>query len=432
MAEIRFKSSKSSSPNEKEVEAEGHLIDSMILMKIWGRIMELSGDFEVLEFRVGRQKTDMSYIRMVVKGQSPEHLEEMLNEIYLLGAVPLGVIDVTVKPAPSDMVLPDDFYSTTNNPTYIRFDGEWIEVEGIMMDKIVVVDTEADRAYCKPIRDIKQGDLIVLGEEGVRVKPPERPRQSIGIFKFMVSEASSEKPATTIIKQIAQDLYDMKRSGGKIAVVAGPAVVHTGAAGALASLIREGFVDLLLSGNALAVHDVEAALLKTSLGVSLREGVTSIRGHRNHIVAINEVYKAGGLKAAVEKSVLKSGIIYECVKREVPFVLAGSIRDDGPLHEVITDTVVAQQKYRENLKDASMVLMLATTLHAIAVGNMLPSTVKLVCVDINPAAVTKLLDRGSTQAAGVISDIGTLLPLLAEEIEKLNANTSQFSITKKN
>jgi lysine-ketoglutarate reductase/saccharopine dehydrogenase-like protein (TIGR00300 family) len=407
-------------PNEKEIKAEGHLIDSMILTKIWDRIMELGGDFETLEFKVGKHKTDMSFIRMTVKGQSAEHLEAILKEIYPLGAVPIETAEAAVAPAPADMVFPDNFYSTTNNPTQVYFKGEWIEVEGTMMDKVIVINPHAKKAHCKPIREVKKGDLIVVGEEGVRVKPPERPRESTGIFRFMSSGSSSEKPAVAIIKQIAQDLYNVKKAGGKVAVVAGPAVVHTGAAAALASLIRGGYVDVLLSGNALAVHDVEGDILKTSLGVSLKEGVATIRGCRNHIVAINEIYKAGSLKAAVEKGVLKSGIIYECIKKQVPFILAGSIRDDGPLPDVITDTVVAQQKYKEQLKDVAMVLMLASTLHAVAVGNMLPSTVKLVCVDINPASVTKLLDRGSTQAVGVISDIGTFLPLLAEEIKKLH------------
>lgn len=405
--------------NEKEVEVEGHLIDSLILTKIYDRIIELGGDYKTLEVRIGKHKTDTSYIRMIVKGRNPENLDDILNEIHSLGATSIETAEVTVVPAPSDMIFPDNFYSTTNNPTQVFFDGEWIEVEDTMMDKAIVISSLAKRAHCRPIREVKKGDLIVVGEEGVRVKPPERSRESTGIFKFMSSGSSSEKPAYAVIRQIAQDLYNVKRAGGKVAVVAGPAVVHTGAAGALASLIREGYVDLLLSGNALAVHDAEADILNTSLGVSLKEGIPDVRGCRNHIVAINEIYKAGNLKATVKKGVLKSGIIYECVKKGVPFVLAGSIRDDGPLPDVITDTVVAQQEYKKQLKDVTMVLMLASTLHAIAVGNMLPSTVKLVCVDINPASVTKLLDRGSTQAVGVVSDIGTLLPLLAGEITKL-------------
>ncbi len=419
MGEVRLKDRAFTDTNSREVEAEGHLIDSMILTKIWDRIIELGGDFEVLKFKVGKRKTDTSYVRMLVKGRSPKHLEETLREIYMLGAVPLEVTEVNFVPAPSDMVLPNDFYSTTNNPTYVYFKGKWVNVEGLMMDKVIVFDQQDRRAYCKPIREVKKGELIVVGEEGVKVKPPERSRESTGIFGFMDSKTSSEKPATAIIKQIAQDLHKVKSSGGKIAVVSGPAVVHTGAAHALASLIREGYVNALLAGNALAVHDVEAALLGTSLGVSLRKGIRSTQGHRNHIVAINAIYKSGGLKAAVKKKILNSGIMYQCIKSGVPLVLAGSIRDDGPLPEVIRDTVEAQRRYRENLKDVSMVLMLATALHSIAVGNMLPSTVKLVCVDINPSTVTKLLDRGSSQAVGVISDVGTLLPLLAEEVRKL-------------
>ncbi len=408
--------------NHKEIKIKGHLIDSMILTRIWNRIMELGGDFDTLEFNVGKHKSSHSYARILVKGKTPQHLADILDEIIPLGAVPFEINEVTVAPAPADMVFPDDFYSTTNNPTQIYYKNKWILVEGTMMDKVIVVDSKNKKAHCKPIRDVKKGDLIVIGEDGVHVKPPERSRDNTGIFRFMSSGASSEKPAMAVIRQIAEDIYKLKKSGGKIAVVAGPALVHTGAAKALATLIREGFVDVLLSGNALAVHDVEGDLMKTSLGISLKEATPAIRGCRNHLVAINEIYKAGSLNEAVKKGVLKSGIIYECVKKEIPYVLAGSIRDDGPLPDVITDVVTAQNEYKKQLKDVNMVLMLASTLHAIGVGNMLPSTVKLVCLDINPASVTKLLDRGSTQAAGLVSDIGTFLPLLTQEIKKIIKN----------
>lgn len=405
--------------NQREIKVEGHLIDSMILTKIWNRIMELEGDFDTLEFKVGKHKTSHSYARILVKGKNKTHLKDILDEIIPLGAVPVKIKEVVLAPSPANMVFPDNFYSTTNNPTQIYYNKKWITVNGTMMDKVIVVDSKNKKAQCKPIREVKKGDLIVIGEDGVQVKPPERSRENTGIFQFMSSGSSSEKPSMAVIKQIAKDIYQSKKSGGKIAVVAGPAIVHTGAAKALATLIREGFVDVLLSGNALAVHDVEADLMKTSLGISLKEATPAIRGCRNHLVAINEIYKAGNLKLAVEKGILKSGIIYECVKKGIPFVLAGSIRDDGPLPDVITDIVLAQQKYKEQLKDVTMVLMLASTLHAIGVGNMLPSTVKLVCLDINPASVTKLLDRGSTQAAGLVSDIGTFLPLLSQEIQKI-------------
>lgn len=381
--------------------------------------MELRGDFETIEFKVGKHKTSHSYARILIKGNNKQHLDDILDEIIPLGAVPFKIKEVVLAPAPADMVFPENFYSTTNNPTQIYYKTNWIDVEGTMMDKVIVVNSRNKTAKCTPIREVKKGDLIVIGEDGVHVKPPERSRENTGIFRFMSSGSSSEKPAMAVIKQIATDVFQSKQSGGKIAVVAGPAVVHTGAAKALAFLIKEGFVDVLLSGNALAVHDVEADIMKTSLGISLKEATPAVRGCRNHLVAINEIYKAGTLKKAVKKGVINSGIIYECVKKEVPYVLAGSIRDDGPLPDVITDIVLAQQKYKEQLKDVTMVIMLASTLHAIGVGNMLPSTVKLVCLDINPASVTKLLDRGSTQAAGLVSDIGTFLPLLAQEIKKL-------------
>jgi len=384
--------------------------------------MELGGDFDTLEFKAGKHKSSYSYARILVKGKNKTHLQDILDEIIPLGAVPFRLNEVALMPAPENMIFPDNFYSTTNNPTQIFYKKNWIKVKGIMMDKVIVVDPKNNKAHCKPIREVKKGDLIVVGEDGIQVKPPERSRENTGIFRFMSSGSSSEKPAMAVIKQIAKDIIKSKKSGGKIAVVAGPAIVHTGAGQALATLIREGFVDVLLSGNALAVHDVEADIMKTSLGISLKKATPAIRGCRNHLVAINEIYKSGNLKEAVKKRVLKSGIIFECVKKGVPYVLAGSIRDDGPLPDVITDIVIAQKEYKEKLKDVTMVLMLASTLHAIGVGNMLSSTVKLVCLDINPASVTKLLDRGSTQAAGLVSDIGTFLPLLTQEILNCKKN----------
>jgi len=397
------------------------LIDSMILTRILDRIMELEGDFEIIEFRVGKKKHDYSRARLVVKGRSKEHLDEILKELYRLGAVPVEAKEVELRPAPMDGVAPDDFYSTTNYPTEVFYQGSWIPVEDIMMDKVIVVDPQSKRARCVPLRELKRGDLVVVGERGVRVRPPERPRESLKIFEFMSSKVSPEKPSTSIVKHIAREMHDVKRRGGKIAVVAGPAVVHTGGAPALAKIIRLGYVDVLLAGNALAVHDVEYALFGTSLGIKVDEGVASPKGHRNHLAAINEILKAGSLRAAVEKGVLNKGIMYECIVRGVPYVLAGSIRDDGPLPDVITDVVEAQKAYREHLKGVDMVLMLASTLHSIAVGNMLPATVKVVCVDINPATIIKLLDRGTAHAVGVVSDVGVFLKMLADELWSLSA-----------
>ena len=403
------------------VELEGHLIDSYILPRVFDRIMDLGGEFEVLEFRIGRRKDEPSYARLLVKGRDRDHLEFMLRELRSLGAVTVSISDVRLEEAPADMVLPDGFYATTNYPTWIRLHGKWVKVEDICMDKVIVVDPELEKAYCKSIREVRRGDLIVVGEDGIRVRPPEYPRAGAGIFEFMSSRASSEKPTPTIVKKIAVELFEVKRSGGKVVVVAGPAVIHTGAGEHLAKIIRMGFVDALLSGNALAVHDVEYALFGTSLGVKIDEGVKMPGGNRNHLVAINEIMKCGGLRKAVERGVLRRGIFYECIVNGVPYVLAGSIRDDGPIPDVITDVVEAQRAYRRHLRDADMVLMLASMLHSIAAGNMLPSTAKVVCVDINPSALLKLIDRGTAQFVGVVSDVGAFLPILADELARLKA-----------
>ncbi len=410
----------------QEIEVEGHLIDSMILTTIFDIVMDQRGDFEVLEFRIGKRKTDYSFAKLLIKGKSREHLNTMLKELFRAGAVIPADLEAQWVPAPQDMVLPDDFYTTTNHPTAIFIQGKWIDVQDLMMDKPIIVDPHTLQAQCKPIRSVKKGDFVVVGEMGVRIKPPERPREGVGIFEFMTSRTSSEKPSATIVKRVAEDLYSVKRDGKKIVVVAGPAVVHTGASLSLAKMIDLGYVNVLLSGNALAVHDVEYTLYGTSLGMHLETG-TLTKGNRNHISAINEVWKAGSLKALVEKGVLTTGIFYQCIVKGVPFVLAGSIRDDGPLPDVISDTVEAQKEYMKQLQHADFVVMLATMLHSIAVGNMLPSTLKVVCVDINPAVVTKLSDRGTAQAVGIVSDVGTFLPLLVEELQRVEEPSSEQS-----
>lgn len=411
----------------KRIEVRGHLIDSMILTRIFDKIMDLKGEFEVEEFKIGRRKSDPSYARLLVKGRNESHLEKMLKEIYRDGAIPVELEAVRYQPAPRDQVIPDDFYSTTNNPTYVYIDGDWIEVEKQMMDKVISLDMRSRRAVCKAIRDVKKDDLIVVGETGIKVVPPERPRGGVGVFQFMSSQSSTEKPTQTIARRIAEDIVRARGSGGRVAVVAGPAVVHTGAASYLARIIREGYVDVLLAGNALAVHDVEYALFKTSLGMNLEEGTAAFRGYRNHMAAINEVFKAGSLEKAVRKGVLRSGVIYECIVNGVSYVLAGSIRDDGPLPGVITDTVEAQTRYKEVLRGVDIVLMIATTLHSVAVGNMLPSNVKVIAVDINPSSVTKLLDRGSGQAVGLVSDVGVFLPVLADYLDKIGGSEGDAS-----
>jgi lysine-ketoglutarate reductase/saccharopine dehydrogenase-like protein (TIGR00300 family) len=404
---------------EQEIEVKGHLIDSMILTRIFDSIMDLNGDFQVLEFTVGKKKKDPSYARLAIRGKSKQHLESILELAYRAGAQPVSVQEARLEAAPKDMVMPDDFYSTTNNPTQVYHGGQWIGVQNMMMDKCIVVDTAHKTAECKMVRDIEKGDMIVVGERGVKITPLERPREGADIFQFMSSASSSERPTQHIARKVATDIYNTKKEGGKIIVVSGPVLVHSGAAEALASLVRMGYVDGLLAGNALAVHDVENALLGTSLGMKVKDGTLAVRGHRNHMQAINEVFKAGSIKAMVEKKIIKSGVMYECIKNNVPFVLAGSIRDDGPLPDVVTDVVEAQRKYKQVVKGAKMCLMFSTMLHSIAVGNMLPASVKVVAVDISQPVVTKLIDRGTAQAIGIVTDVGAFLPIVVDHLKQI-------------
>jgi lysine-ketoglutarate reductase/saccharopine dehydrogenase-like protein (TIGR00300 family) len=411
---------------EREIEVKGHLIDSMVLTRIFDKVMDLKGDFQVLEFIVGKRKRESSYARLLVKGKNQQHLYELLESVYREGAQPVILQQVMLEPAVKDMVMPDNFYSTTNNPTQVFYNNSWIDVENIMMDKCIVLNIEKKTAICKMIRDIRKGDLIVVGEQGVKIIPQERPREGIDIFQFMSSTSSSERPTLQIARKVANDIYNTTMAGGKIIVVSGPVLVHSGASASLAKLVRMKYVHGLLTGNALAVHDIENALMGTSLGMHVNDGTLAVRGHRNHMQAINEVFKAGSLKAMVQKKILKSGVMYECIINDVPFVLAGSIRDDGPIPDVITDVVEAQIKYKLLLKDAKMVLMLSTMLHSIAVGNMLPASIKVVAVDISQPVVTKLLDRGTTQAIGVVTDIGTFLPMIVQCLEQIDATRSKI------
>ena len=399
------------------IEVKGHLIDTMILTKIFDIIMDLQGEFQVQKFSVGKKKKDASYAKLLIQGKSKEHLDQILQAVYREGAISKIQQEVVLKATQKDMVMPDDFYSTTNNHTDIFYKGKWIGVENMMMDKCIVV--KANRAFCTPIREIKKGDMIVVGEKGIRITPPERPREGVNLFQFMGSGSSSERPTQHIARRVAEDIYKTKKQGGKIVFVGGPAIVHTGASDSIASLIRLGFIDAVLAGNALAVHDIEYSTLGTSLGMNVKDGTLAVRGHRNHMQAINSVFKAGSISKMVEKKTLTRGIMYECVKNNIPFVLAGSLRDDGPLPDVITDMTTAQRKYKEVLKDAKMVIMIATMLHSIATGNMLPANVKVIVVDINQPTVTKLMDRGTWQALGIVTDVGAFLPLVTQEIQKL-------------
>ena len=400
-----------------DIEVSGHLIDSMILTKIFDVIMDLKGEFQVQEFNVGKHKKDESHAKLTIQGHSQEHLDKLLEAVYREGATSKIQQEISLKQAQKDMVMPDDFYSTTNNHTEIFYKGKWIRVENMMMDKCITL--KDNRAFCTPIRDIKKGDKIIVGEKGIRVTPPERPREGVNLFQFMSSGSSSERPTQHIARKVAEDIYKIKKAGGKIVLVGGPAIVHTGASDSISLLIRLGFINAVLAGNALAVHDIEYSTLGTSLGMNVQDGTLAVRGHRNHMQAINSVFKSGSIPKMVEKKILKKGIMYECVKNKVPFVLAGSLRDDGPLPDVITDMTVAQRKYKEIVKDAKLVIMVSTMLHSIATGNMLPADVKVIVVDISQPTVTKLMDRGTWQALGIVTDVGAFLPLVTQEIQKL-------------
>lgn len=397
-----------------DIEMEGHLIDSLILTKVLDKIMDMGGEFEIKNFQIGQKKNDTSYVQITVMGCDAAHLDRILLELHALGARLVEMENVKTGEAPSDMVVPRGFYTTTNHPTYVRYNGSWAEVENNHMDCLIVL--KDGHAICTPIGHIKKGDMVVVGTSGVKVVPPERPREKT-LFGFMSNEVSSERPSCELVRQLAAEIIRTKRGGGKIAVVCGPAVIHTGAAPSLAKLIREGYVDVLLAGNAVAVHDIERQLFGTSLGMNCAGNAIS-GGHRNHLYAISEIMASGSIHKAIAEGKLKGGIMYEAIQKGITFILAGSIRDDGPLPEVITDTVRAKDAMDKALRGVDMTIMLGTMLHSIAVGNLLPSFVKTICVDINPSTVTKLMDRGSAQAIGLVTDIGTFLPRLAEEVER--------------
>lgn len=390
-------------PFTEEIELEGHIIDSWVLPKVFDTVMDMDGDFEVLEIEVGKRKDERSHARMRIGARTQSELEMILEQLQEYGARIAIEDDVVTKSAPRDGALPLDFYSTTNLPTDVRINGKWVPVSRIEMDLAIVVDWENETATTRPMLDVRQGEKVVVGHQGIRVRPLERARES-EIFSFMQSSVSSEKPKKVVIYEIAEEMRDIKAQDGKILVVAGPAIIHSGAGPYLAALIRSGYVDVLFGGNAIAVHDVEAALFDTSLGVNLGNGLPVEGGHRHHMRAINVIRNAGSLEAAVEQGVLTRGVMYEAIRNNIEMVLAGSIRDDGPMPGVIMDMIEAQRAMREAVEDVDLALMISTMLHSIATGNLLPAHVKTVAVDINPAVVTKLADRGSWQAVGLVTD----------------------------
>lgn len=397
------------------VELHGHIIDSLMLPRLMDELMGLGVEYEIQQLDVGQHKQDPSYARLEIAASSSEMLATAIAQAQVHGATLLHASDAEFAPAPVDGVFPENFYSTTNLETHVRRDGDWIPVRYPEMDCGVVL--RDDGPECVAPSDVRQGQQVLLAGPGVRVIPVERPREAMPIFGFMGSTVSSEKPKTSSIRQVASWMRQARDQGKATIVVAGPAVVHTGSRELFIDLIRSGHVSHLFAGNALAVHDIEIAFFGTSLGVPLDGSSPLESGHEHHLRAINRIRALGGIRQAVEAGVLREGIMHACVQTGTDFVLAGSIRDDGPLPEVITDVIEAQRAMRARVREGvGVAIMLSTMLHSIAVGNLLPASVATVCVDINPSVLTKLMDRGSFQTVGLVMDVGSFLRELVDEL----------------
>lgn len=401
----------------EQIELRGHIIDSLLLPKVLDEILTQGGNFTIREIRIGKQRQDTSYARIEVFGPSAEAVDALLRRLRQHGAEVVEQTPVRLAEAPADGVFPPEFFVTSNQQTFVNLGGEWLEAQPPTMDCAIAVDVEKKRAQAVKFYQAKKGMLIAVGHQGIRVMPAQRSTERRSVFEFMASSVSSEKPKSAVIREVASEFRMAKEADSKILVVAGPAIVHTGAGEHLEKLIDWGYVDLLFAGNALAAHDIEQALFGTSLGVYLVQGSLAEEGHENHMRAINTIRAAGGIAEAVAKGILREGIMCHCIRHKVEFVLAGSIRDDGPLPEVITDIVTAQKTMRSKIEGVTIALMMGTMLHSIAVGNLLPASVKTICVDINPSVVTKLADRGTFQAIGLVTDVEPFLRELTEFLQ---------------
>jgi lysine-ketoglutarate reductase/saccharopine dehydrogenase-like protein (TIGR00300 family) len=398
---------------QETVTMEGHLIDSDILRKGFARIVEEGGEFEVVEFRVGRTNQDPSFLRLAVKAADPHALDRILEGLSYLGAS-TSVDDARFAPAEQDGIVPDEFYSTTNFDTFVRIAGRWEPARDQKMDCVLVLRDGSPACVKQGL--VREGEPVALRGAGIRVRPPERSR-GFSVFGFMSNDISAETNKGIVISGAAREIRKTREAGEKVVVVAGPAIVHSGGDGPLARLVRAGWVDVLLTGNAFAAHDLEKAILKTSLGICQMSGRAVEGGSRNHLYAINAENRSGGIRAAVESGLVSSGVMYEAVKKEIPFVLAGSIRDDGPLKDTITDMIAAQKAYVEALRGAGMCLMLASALHSIAVGNLLPARVRTICVDMTESVPVKLSNRGTLHAIGLVTDVGFFLERIESELK---------------
>jgi len=409
--------------NARTIELRGHILDSGIFSRVLSMLTGHETSFYTIEqFDVGATIDDPSYARILIEDEDADELRGLLDLLRDIGAAVVADHDATLEPAPSDGILPDLFYATTNLETEVKVAGAWIPVDVAEMDCAVGVDT-AGGARTIPPSDVLRGEMIVVGHDGVRVRPQERARKK-AVFEFMSSTVSSEKPRASLIAEVARELIETLRAGKRVLVVGGPAIVHTGAGHFLAEMIRDGLVTALFAGNALAVHDMESQFFGTSLGVNLQDAFPAEEGHVHHLRTVNRLRAAGGIQPAIESGLLRAGIMYEAYRAKIPVVLAGSIRDDGPIPDVITDVVEAQRAMRAHVPEVGMALMICTLLHSIAVGNMLPASCKTICVDINPASVTKLTDRGTHQSIGVVMDAASFLRELSGAARALQEPTA--------
>jgi lysine-ketoglutarate reductase/saccharopine dehydrogenase-like protein (TIGR00300 family) len=403
---------------QETVILQGHIIDSLILAKVLDTILVMGGTFDLSEVQIGTTRQEASRATITVRAASPTLLAEIVTAIQPHGASVAREMDCAIDYAPAPGVFPDGFYATTHLPTHIRLNGHWTDVQAIEMDLGIRVDPMKASAHAIPMNEVQRGDLIVTGRDGIRVLPLQRPSER-DVFSFMEAQVSSERPHGPIIADIAQRMRTLRESHGaqgKVLLAGGPAIIHSGGRDALTWLVESGFVHVLFCGNALAAHDMEAHLFGTSLGYGLSAGHTVPHGHEHHLRTINRIRAIGSIEQAVETGVITQGIMAACVRRQVQVVMAGTIRDDGPLPGVITDSVRAQAAMRAALPGVRLALLVASTLHAIATGNLLPATVPTVCVDVNPAVPTKLADRGSFQAVGLVMDAASFLRDLAREL----------------
>lgn len=404
----------------RRIELRGHILDSGIFNRVLGILTDYERTQYVIEdFDSGQTKTDPSYARLRIEADEAPYLDEVLEKLREAGAEVLDEGDAVTEPAPRDGILPDQFYATTNYATEVRVDGHWIPVANPEMDCAIVVDDGGPTTV--PPSDVRAGDAVVVGHEGVKVLVPQRERRK-AVFEFMASAVSSEKPRHALLGEIARELLGVLRAGKRVLLVGGPAIVHTGAGPYLAELVRDGYVNAIFAGNALAVHDIESQFFGTSLGVNLEDAFPAEEGHVHHLRTVNRLRAVGGIRNAIDGGMLTAGIMYEAYRKRIPVVLGGSVRDDGPIPDVITDVVECQRAMRRYVPEIGMALMVCTLLHSVAVGNLLPATCKTVCVDINPSSVTKLTDRGSHQTLGIVMDASSFLRELTLAIHAAEVN----------